>query len=217
MSASVYSILGAFSSPPDSAVGDRAGTASPGGCWSHVDLPQRSGPWMTLFHAMPYGGDLLVVFRLVIGSAMAGSIVLSFAAVRRRDLVRHRAWMIRGYAFALGRRQRHGHDSARPARRADGHRPAGDRLRHLGGPRMTSPAGAVVNTPIAPSAQIAGEIAGGCWSSDARTGSAVLVMQSGLPGAAERYNFRNRQTAQTSTLEHYSGSAEGPTLRRRQV
>jgi hypothetical protein len=34
--------------------------------------------------------------------AMVVSLVLGFAAIRRRDIARHRAWMIRGYAIALG-------------------------------------------------------------------------------------------------------------------
>jgi hypothetical protein len=33
---------------------------------------------------------------------MIGSIVLGFAAIRRRDVRRHRAWMIRAYALGLG-------------------------------------------------------------------------------------------------------------------
>ena len=36
------------------------------------------------------------------GSAMVVSIVLGFAAIRRRDVRRHRAWMLRGYAIGLG-------------------------------------------------------------------------------------------------------------------
>ncbi|MEV4111782.1 DUF2306 domain-containing protein [Nonomuraea sp. NPDC049695] len=36
------------------------------------------------------------------GSAMAGCIVLGFAAILRRDVARHRAWMIRGYAIGMG-------------------------------------------------------------------------------------------------------------------
>jgi uncharacterized membrane protein len=60
-----------------------------------------SGLWMTLFYPTP-DGVLLVVLRLVFGSAMAVSLVLGFAAIRRRDIARHRAWMIRGYAIALG-------------------------------------------------------------------------------------------------------------------
>ena len=33
---------------------------------------------------------------------MALAIVLGLAAIRRRDIARHRAWMIRGYAIGLG-------------------------------------------------------------------------------------------------------------------
>ena len=58
---------------------------------------------MTQFYPRPEGsGDLLYVFRLLFGSAMVFSIVLGMAAIRRRDIPRHRAWMIRGYAIALG-------------------------------------------------------------------------------------------------------------------
>jgi hypothetical protein len=48
------------------------------------------------------GGDLLFVFRLLAGSGMAASLVLGVAAIRRRDITRHRAWMTRAYALALG-------------------------------------------------------------------------------------------------------------------
>jgi uncharacterized membrane protein len=62
-----------------------------------------SGLWMTLFYPKPAGdGALLTFLRLVFGSAMAISIVLGLAAIRRRDIARHRAWMIRGYAIGLG-------------------------------------------------------------------------------------------------------------------
>ncbi|WP_322780522.1 DUF2306 domain-containing protein [Frankia sp. Cas4] len=61
-----------------------------------------SGLWMTLFYPRPDDvGDLLSGFRLVFGSAMILSILLGFAAIRRRDILRHRAWMIRGYAIGL--------------------------------------------------------------------------------------------------------------------
>ena len=33
---------------------------------------------------------------------MAACIVLGFAAIRRGDVARHRAWMTRAYALALG-------------------------------------------------------------------------------------------------------------------
>ena len=62
-----------------------------------------SALWMTLLYAgKPGTGDLLFVLRLVFGSAMVASVVLGFTAIRRRDIPAHRAWMIRGYALALG-------------------------------------------------------------------------------------------------------------------
>jgi hypothetical protein len=62
-----------------------------------------AGLWMALFYPdAPSDGDLLRGLRLVFGTAMMVSIALGFAAIRRRDVARHRAWMIRGYAIALG-------------------------------------------------------------------------------------------------------------------
>ena len=62
-----------------------------------------SGLWMTLVYPYKEGtGDLLYVFRLLFGSGMAASIVLGVTAIRKRDITRHRAWMTRAYALALG-------------------------------------------------------------------------------------------------------------------
>ena len=61
-----------------------------------------SGLWMTLFYPGAPGGDLLWAVRLLVGSAMAASIVLGFTAIRRRDIAAHRAWMVRAYALAVG-------------------------------------------------------------------------------------------------------------------
>ena len=61
-----------------------------------------SAIWMTLFYTGGPGGDLLWVIRLLVGSAMAAFLVLGFAAIRRRDIPAHRAWMIRAYALGLG-------------------------------------------------------------------------------------------------------------------
>ncbi|MEY4941264.1 MAG: hypothetical protein RIQ93_2999 [Verrucomicrobiota bacterium] len=67
--------------------------------------------WMTLFHPpatftgpLPasFDGPFVYATRLFAGSAMASSLVLGVAAVLRRDLPQHRAWMIRGYALGLG-------------------------------------------------------------------------------------------------------------------
>ena len=62
-----------------------------------------SALWMTLFYPRPPGpGELAFVFRLAFGSSMAASITRGFAAIRRRDIAGHQAWMTRAYALALG-------------------------------------------------------------------------------------------------------------------
>ncbi|MEU7904474.1 DUF2306 domain-containing protein [Actinoplanes sp. NPDC049118] len=65
-----------------------------------------SGIWMTLFYPLPeHDGarfGILGIERLVLGAVMAAAIVISLRAILRRDIVRHRAWMIRGYAIGLG-------------------------------------------------------------------------------------------------------------------
>ncbi|HEV7663106.1 MAG TPA: DUF2306 domain-containing protein [Chloroflexota bacterium] len=62
-----------------------------------------SGLWLTLFYSHPDGSQpLLFALRLLFGSAMVVSIVLGLAAILRRNVQRHRAWMMRGYAIGLG-------------------------------------------------------------------------------------------------------------------
>ena len=61
-----------------------------------------SALWMTQFYPRAPGGDLAYAFRLAFGSGMAISIVLGFDAIRRGDVARHRVWMARAYALALG-------------------------------------------------------------------------------------------------------------------
>jgi uncharacterized membrane protein len=62
-----------------------------------------SALWMTLFYPREPGtGELTFVFRLAFGSGMAASIILGFTAIRRGEVARHRAWMTRAYALALG-------------------------------------------------------------------------------------------------------------------
>jgi uncharacterized membrane protein len=65
-------------------------------------LVAGSGLWMTLFYPGAPGGAVLWTVRLLVGSAMATSLVLGIAAIRQRDLAGHRAWMIRAYALGLG-------------------------------------------------------------------------------------------------------------------
>jgi uncharacterized membrane protein len=58
---------------------------------------------LTLFYPRQTGtGVLAYLFRLAFGSGLAASIVLGFVAIRRGDVTRHRAWMTRAYALALG-------------------------------------------------------------------------------------------------------------------
>ena len=62
-----------------------------------------SGLWMTLGYPQKAGtGDILWVTRLVVSSVMGAAVILGLAAIRRRDVTRHRAWMARAYALALG-------------------------------------------------------------------------------------------------------------------
>lgn len=102
--AGVYALLGAF----QFAVGFRR--RRPG--WHRAAgrflvlcglLVGLSGLWMTLLFSRPGGAnELLYVFRLVFGSAMVGSIVLGFVAIKRGNVAGHRAWMMRAYAIGLG-------------------------------------------------------------------------------------------------------------------
>jgi uncharacterized membrane protein len=62
-----------------------------------------SGAWMTVAYDLPpYDGAVVNAVRLMVSAAMVTSIVLAVVAIRRRDIGRHRAWMIRAYALAMG-------------------------------------------------------------------------------------------------------------------
>jgi Predicted membrane protein (DUF2306) len=68
-----------------------------------ASIRKRHPGWMTLTFPLKAGtGDLLYVMRLVVSSAMAISLILGIVAIRARQLARHRAWMMRAYALALG-------------------------------------------------------------------------------------------------------------------
>ncbi|MDQ0063757.1 DUF2306 domain-containing protein [Paenibacillus harenae] len=102
--AAVFAILGAFQFAPGFRW-RRLGWHRASGrllvlCGLLVGL---SGLWMTLLYPSKEGtGELLYAWRLLFGSAMVASIYLGFAAIRRGDVIRHRAWMMRGYAIGLG-------------------------------------------------------------------------------------------------------------------
>ena len=62
-----------------------------------------SALWLTALYVTPsLGGLLLAGFRVVVASGMLISIALGVSAILRRDVPRHREWMIRSYALGLG-------------------------------------------------------------------------------------------------------------------
>jgi uncharacterized membrane protein len=104
VSAAVFAVLGAF----QFAAGFRR--RRPG--WHRAAgrlvvagglLAGLAGLWLALFYPRgPHVGALLTAFRLLFGAAMVAALVLGFAAIRRGEVRRHRAWMMRAYALGLG-------------------------------------------------------------------------------------------------------------------
>ena len=101
ISSAVFAVLGAF----QFVTGDRRRWLA----WHRVAgwvsaitglLAGLSGVWMTLFY--PHTDALLMAFRLAAGSGMVVAIGLGFATILRRDVLGHRAWMIRAYALGMG-------------------------------------------------------------------------------------------------------------------
>lgn len=103
VSAGVFTVLGAFQFSASMRRKTRwhryAGrVVAPAGL-----LVGLSALWMTLFYPRPAGdGELLSAFRIVFGTAMIASTVLGITSIMRRDIKRHRAWMMRSYAIGLG-------------------------------------------------------------------------------------------------------------------
>jgi multisubunit Na+/H+ antiporter MnhB subunit len=71
-------------------------------------LGALAGLWMTLFYPsadvgmLRFDGPYLYATRLLAGAAMALFLILGLAAILRRDIPNHEAWMMRSYALALG-------------------------------------------------------------------------------------------------------------------
>lgn len=62
-----------------------------------------TGLWMTQnTPPVQFDGPVLYVIRLLAGIAMAASLCFGLAAIGRRNLARHRAWMTRAYAIGIG-------------------------------------------------------------------------------------------------------------------
>jgi len=104
VSALLFCMLGAFqfsarlrrSRPGWHRVGGRI--AAPAGF-----VAALSGLWMTQFYPWSgYDGPALYVIRLLVGTAMVLSLVLSLSAIRKRDIQSHMRWMTRAYALGIG-------------------------------------------------------------------------------------------------------------------
>ena len=67
-------------------------------------LSAGSGLWMTHVYGFPISlqGSLLYWVRITLGLLMIGFIVWAILAIRSRNLVRHRALMLRAYAIGQG-------------------------------------------------------------------------------------------------------------------
>jgi len=66
-------------------------------------IAAASGVWMAHFYPWPPDdGRALYVLRLLFGPAMFSSLLFGVAAAWKRDMARHRAWMLRGYAIGMG-------------------------------------------------------------------------------------------------------------------
>jgi len=100
ISATVYSLLGAFQFVP--ALRGRRWHRVAGRILVPAGLAAAlSGLWMAVFYSHSEdSGVLMLALRWAIGFSMVSSIVLGlFYVTRRRDLVRHSAWMTRAYAI----------------------------------------------------------------------------------------------------------------------
>jgi len=104
VSVTLFTILGAFQFVP--ALRRRCNPWHRIAGWLLIPsglMAALSGLWMTLFYPWPVNdGMLLYGLRLLFGAAMLVSILLSIAAIWRRDFKHHGAWMLRGYAIGMG-------------------------------------------------------------------------------------------------------------------
>ncbi|MFC9351496.1 DUF2306 domain-containing protein [Arthrobacter sp. NPDC057013] len=103
VSVTVYSLLGAFQFTPSLRRGRRSWHRAAGRILIPAGfLAALSGLWMALFYELPPSdGLVLLIFRLVFGSAMLVSLILGVLAITRRDFAKHGAWMTRAYAIGV--------------------------------------------------------------------------------------------------------------------
>lgn len=104
VSVTIYCILGAFQFMPSFRRRRPSWHRAAGRVLVTLGLAAAlSGLWMTLFYPwVNFDGVVVYVVRLLVGSAMFGFLCTAFLAIRRRDVPRHRAFMIRAYALGIG-------------------------------------------------------------------------------------------------------------------
>ncbi|GAA1953455.1 DUF2306 domain-containing protein [Microbacterium deminutum] len=104
VSVTVFSLLGAFQFVP----GLRRGGARWHRMAGRILIPAAlltalSGLWMAAFYPHPAGdGPVLLILRLVFGTAMIACIVLAIRGIAQRRFFSHGAWMTRAYAIGMG-------------------------------------------------------------------------------------------------------------------
>lgn len=105
ISATLFSLLGAFQFSPAFRLRWPGGHRRTGKLLGICGLlAGATGLWMTAFYAIPASlqGPLLRAVRLVVASALLGSIFIAWRSILRRDVPRHEAFMIRAYALGQG-------------------------------------------------------------------------------------------------------------------
>jgi uncharacterized membrane protein len=103
VSASLYAVLGAFQFSAQVRGRHRGWHRMAGRVVVALGLAVAlSALWMTTFYSRPQRTGALLPIRFAFGVALAASILLGYIAIRRGDVRRHRAWMTRAYALALG-------------------------------------------------------------------------------------------------------------------
>ncbi len=100
----VFSLLGALQFVPTLRRGRRRWHRALGRVVVPAGLAAAaSGLLMTHSFSVPAtDSQALTLIRLAVGAAMLASLTLGFFAIRRRDVARHEAWMLRAYALGMG-------------------------------------------------------------------------------------------------------------------
>lgn len=100
----LFSVLGAFQFAPNLRIQFQKWHRRSGAVLVLAGLLVAvSGIWMTMaYPPANHDGRVVYAARLIVGSLMAGYIIMAVNAIRRREFGIHGIWMIRAYALAMG-------------------------------------------------------------------------------------------------------------------